>query len=118
MENAWLDEAARLDPYSYNIAINTESGRKQGLADGDMIWVENEQGRKVKGRVHLTQAIHPEGLGIAALCGHWSDDMPVAKGKGVFYNDLLELGWENMNPVNLSLDLCAKVKVTRAEDAS
>jgi molybdopterin-containing oxidoreductase family molybdopterin binding subunit len=118
MENAWLDEAAQLDPYSYNIAINTESGRKKGLNDGDMIWVENEQGRKVKGRVRLTQAIHPEGLGIAALCGHWSEHMPVAKGKGVFYNDLLELGWENMNPVNLSLDLCAKVRVTPAEDAS
>jgi molybdopterin-containing oxidoreductase family molybdopterin binding subunit len=57
-------------------------------------------------------------LGIAALCGHWSEHMPVAKGKGVFYNDLLELGWENMNPVSLSLDLCAKVKVTPVVQAS
>ncbi len=118
MENPWLDEAARLDPFSYNIAINNETGRQKGLAQGDQVWVENEKGRKVKGRVRLTEAIHPEGLGIAALCGHWSDGLPVAKDKGVFYNDLLELDWEHMNPVTLSLDLCAKVKVTRVEEMS
>ena len=117
MENPWLDEAARIDPMSYYIAINAEVGRRKGLADGDVVWVENEHGRKVKGQLRLTQTIHPEGLGIAALCGHWSDGLPVAKGKGVFYNQLLELGWENLNPVNLSLDLCAKVKVTRADEA-
>jgi molybdopterin-containing oxidoreductase family molybdopterin binding subunit len=117
MENAWLDEAAQLDPYSYNIAMNTASGLNRGLEDGDMIWLETERGRKVKGRVHLTQAIHPEGLGIAALCGHWAKGMPVAKGKGIFYNELLELDWDYVNPVNLTLDLCSKVKVTRAEES-
>jgi len=116
MENAWLDEAAQLDPYSYNIAMNTQSGLKRGLEDGDMIWLETERGRKVKGRVHLTQAIHPEGLGIAALCGHWAKGMPVAEGKGIFYNELLELDWEYVNPVNLTLDLCSKVKVSKVEE--
>ena len=46
---------------------------------------------RVEGRLCLTEAIHPEGLGIAAMCGHWSDGMPMAKGKGVFFNDLLDL---------------------------
>ena len=36
----------------------------------------------------------------------------------MFYSDLLELDWEHMNPVTLSLDLCAKVKVTRVEEMS
>ena len=116
MENAWLDEAAQLDPYSYNIAMNTDSGRARGLVDGDVIELESEKGRKVTGRVHLTEAIHPEGLGMAALCGHWAKGMPMAKGKGVFYNELLELDWESVNPVNLTLDLCSKVKVTRVEE--
>jgi anaerobic selenocysteine-containing dehydrogenase len=80
-----------------------------------MIWVENEKGRKVKGRVKLTQAIHPEGLGIAACAGHWSTGMPVAKGKGVFFNELLELDWDHVSPINLNLDLCVRVKVTIAE---
>ena len=80
-----------------------------------MIWVENEKGRKVKGRVKLTQAIHPEGLGIAANAGHWSGGMPVAKGKGVHYNDLLELDWDHVSPINLNPDLCVRLKVTSAE---
>jgi len=115
MENPWLDEAARLDPFSYAIAVNADTGAKKGLRDGAMVWVETETGRKVKGRVHLTQTLHPEGLGIAACAGHWGDGMPVAKGKGVFFNELLELDWKHASPVNLNLDLCARVKVTLAE---
>lgn len=118
MENPWLDEAAQLDPFSYTVAINADTGRKKGFADGAWIWVENEKGRKVKGRVHLTQTIHPEGLGVAACAGHWGDGMPIAKGKGVFFNDLLELDWEHSSPINLNLDLCARVKVTLAEEGS
>lgn len=116
MENAWLDEAAKLDPFSYTIAMNVEAGKKRGLRDGALVWVENAHGRKVKGRVHLTQTVHPEGLGIAACAGHWGDGMPVAKGKGVFFNEMLELDREHCSPVNLNLDLCARVKVSLAED--
>ncbi|OGA04338.1 MAG: molybdenum enzyme, large subunit,related to phenylacetyl-CoA: acceptor oxidoreductase [Betaproteobacteria bacterium RIFCSPLOWO2_02_FULL_62_17] len=115
LENPWLDEAAQLDPYSYAIAINETAARSKGLRDGELVWVETESGRKVKGRVKLTRAIHPEGLGIAACAGHWGDGMPIAKGKGVMFNDLLELDWEHVSPVNLSLDLCVRVKVTSAE---
>jgi anaerobic selenocysteine-containing dehydrogenase len=115
MENAWLDEAAQLDPFSYTIAINTEVGRKKGLKDGSLITVETETGRNVQGRVKLTQAIHPEGLGIAACAGHWGNGMPVAKGKGVFFNELLELDWKHASPINFNLDLCVRVKVTPAQ---
>ena len=118
MENAWLDEAAQLDPFSYNIAINEDTGRKKGLASGDVVTVENESGLNVTGRVRLTQAIHPEGLGIAALAGHWAKGMPVARAKGVFFNELLELDWDHVSLVNLNLDLCAKVKVTKMEAVS
>ena len=117
MENAWLDEAAQMDPFSYTIAINADVGGEKGLASGDAVAVETESGRRVEGRVCLTEAIHPEGLGIAAMCGHWSDGMPVAKGKGVFFNDLLDLDRQHVSPANLNLDLCAKVKVTKLESA-
>ena len=39
--------------------------------------------------------------------------MPIAKGKGVFFNELLELDWDHVSPVNLNLDLCAKVELCR-----
>jgi anaerobic selenocysteine-containing dehydrogenase len=113
MENAWLDEAAQMDPFSYFIAINEEVGKKKGLKQGDLVSVENDHGRKVQGRVRLTQLIHPEGLGVGACAGHWTDGMPRAKGKGIFFNDLLELDFEHSSPSNLNLDVCAKVKVTK-----
>jgi molybdopterin-containing oxidoreductase family molybdopterin binding subunit len=118
MENAWLDEAARLDPFSYTIAINATAAKKRGLVSGQAAYVETETGRRVKGRLKLTEAIHPEGVGIAAMCGHWSDGMPVAKGKGVFFNDLLEIDWDHVSPVNNNLDLCARVRVVPAETAA
>ena len=74
---------------------------------------ESETGRRIKGRVRLTECIHPEGIGVAALANHWSKGLPVAKGKGVFFNDLLELTWDHVSPVNLGLDVCAKVKVIK-----
>ncbi|NQV54535.1 MAG: molybdopterin-dependent oxidoreductase [Rhodospirillales bacterium] len=113
MENPWLDEVARLDPFSYNIAINAAVGRKKGLVNGNWIELETDTGLSVQGKVRLTEGIHPEGVGIAALAGHWSEGLPVAKGKGVFYNDLLELDWAHSSPSNLNLDLCAKVKITK-----
>lgn len=116
MENPWLDEAAMLDPYSYRITIHREKGESLGLRDGQLVRVETESGRSVEGRVRLSEAIHIEGLGIAALAGHWADGMPIAKGKGIFFNELLELDWEHVNPVNLNLDLCARVKVTKLGD--
>ena len=115
LENPWLDEAAKLDPYSYTVAINSETGRKKGLSEGQAVWVHTETGRKVKGRIRLTQTIHPEGLGIAACAGHWGNGMPVAKDKGIGFNALLELDWDHVSPVNLNLDLCVRVKVTPAE---
>jgi molybdopterin-containing oxidoreductase family molybdopterin binding subunit len=115
MENPWLDEAAQLDPFSYAVAINADTARRKGIPDGADVWIENDHGRRIKGRIRVTQGVHPEGLGVAACLGHWGNGMPVAKGKGAFYNDLLELDWEHSSPVNLNLDLCAKVRVTLAE---
>ena len=114
MENPWLDEAAQLDPYTYAITVNADSAQRQGLRDGQAVWVEAESGRRVTGRLRLSQAIHPQGLGIAACAGHWSEGMPVAKGKGVFFNELLELDFDHVSPINLSLDLCLKVRLTPA----
>ena len=118
MENAWLDETAQMDPFSYNIAINREVGEGKGFSSGDLVWVENEGGRKVKGKLRLTDAIHPEGLGIGACAGHWAAKMPVAKGKGVFFNDLLELDIDHSSPADLTLDICVKVKISKLNGAA
>jgi molybdopterin-containing oxidoreductase family molybdopterin binding subunit len=111
MENPWLDEASRMDPYAYRIALNTETARRRGIRDGDTVWLESAAGRRISGRARLTEGIHPEGVGIAACAGHWSRHQPIARDKGVFFNDLLEVDFAHTSPVNLNLDLCARVRV-------
>ncbi len=115
MENPWLDEAAKLDPFSYAIAINAKVASERGLKDHQLVWLETETGRRVQGRLKLTETVHPEGLGIAAMAGHWGTGMPVAKDKGVLFNDLLEVDWHHVSPVNINLDLCAKVRIVPVE---
>jgi molybdopterin-containing oxidoreductase family molybdopterin binding subunit len=111
MENAWLDEAARMDPISYTIAVNTATGRRKGLREGQEVWLESPAGRRVRGRVHLTEAVHPEGVGVGGCAGHWAKTLPVARGKGVFFNELLEIDWAHTSPVNLNLDTCVKLRI-------
>lgn len=110
-ENPWLDEAARLDPFSYAIAINAATAARKGLREGQEVWLESATGRRVRGRLHLTEAVHPEAVGIGGCAGHWAKTLPVARGKGVFFNELLEVDWEHTSPVNLGLDTCVKLRV-------
>jgi molybdopterin-containing oxidoreductase family molybdopterin binding subunit len=111
MENPWLDEAARLDPFSYTIALNTATGRRKGLRDGQEVWLESVHGRRVRGKVRLTEAIHPECVGVGGCAGHWAKTLPIAQGKGVFFNELLEVDLEHASPVNLNIDTCVKLRI-------
>ena len=38
-----------MNPYSYYISINEETGKKKGLKNGQIIWVETDTGRKNQG---------------------------------------------------------------------
>ena len=110
-ENPWLDEASRLDPFSYTIALNAATGRTKGLRDGQEVTLESPHGRRVRGRVHLTETVHPECVGIGGCAGHWAKTLPIAQGKGVMFNDLLEVDWAHGSPVNLNLDTCVKLRI-------
>jgi len=110
-ENPWLDEASRLDPFSYTIALNAATGRRKGLRDGQPVTLESPHGRRVRGRVHLTETVHPECVGIGGCAGHWAKTLPIARGKGVMFNDLLEVDWAHGSPVNLNLDTCVKLRI-------
>lgn len=114
MQNPWLDEAAQLDPYTYTIQINAETARRKGLKDDDLVWVENPQKHRIQGRLRISEGVQPEHLPIAACAGHWTKHMPIAKGKGVFFNDLVEMDVEHTDPLTLNQDICVKVKIYKS----
>ena len=106
-ENPWLCEVAELNPYAQKIIINTETARRKGIKDGDKIWVESRVG-KVSAKAKVTQCIHPEAVGISSHFGHLARGMPVARGKGANFNNLLPL---TLDPVSTGVDACVRVKV-------
>jgi len=114
-ENPWLDEVSRIDPYVYNACINTTVGKTKGIKDGEAIWIESAEGLRIKAQVRLTEGIHPESVALANCFGHWSDHLPIAKGKGACINHLQQVDESRMDIVVGGLDLCNKVRVYKAE---
>lgn len=115
MEQPWIDEASRINPYTYNFTMNANTARKKGLKDGDEVEIESISGRKVEGTLKLMKGQHPQTISIAACSGHWAKGMPIAKGKGTNFDILLELDLQHVDPVSLNLETCVRVKVRKVE---
>ena len=113
MEQPWLDEASRMNPYTYSITMNADTARKKGLQDGDTVEVETYQGRKVTGTLKTMQGHHPLTVGIAATAGHWAKGQPIALGKGTNFDTLLPMDFEHMDPVCGTIETSVKVSVKR-----
>lgn len=113
-ENPWLYELRSKDPYEMRILVNRETGVRKGLKDNDMIWVESRYG-KTRGRIRLTELIHPEVVGIGALYGSGTSLMnPVAK-EGPYFNALLSIDEESsIDPLDGGLDIGPRVRIYRA----
>ncbi|MBI2954526.1 MAG: molybdopterin-dependent oxidoreductase [Chloroflexi bacterium] len=116
--NPWLDEISQIDPYVYRVAINIETARRKGIKDGDWMDITSAgTDHTIKARARLTEGIHPEVIAMANCGGHWSKFLPIASksDKGACFEWLLPLTFDNMDIPTFNLDLCAKVKVSKAE---
>lgn len=116
-ENPWLDEISRGEPYSYFVCINKATARAKGIEDGDPLEVEGADGGTIRGRARLTEGVHPEVLAVANNGGHWAKGMPFARGKGIFFNQLLPMDLEHTDLVSLSMDCDARVRVRKVGEA-
>jgi len=114
MEQPWIDEASRMNPYTYNITMNSNTAEKKSLKDGDIIEVTTVTGRKVEGTLKLMEGQHPQTMGIAACSGHWAKGQPIARGKGTLFDTLLELDRKHVDPYCANIETCVKVKVRKA----
>jgi molybdopterin-containing oxidoreductase family molybdopterin binding subunit len=114
-EIPWLDEVSRGEPYSYFICINAATARDKGIADGDLIRLEAVDGASTTGRARLTEGIHPGVVAIANNGGHWARGMPIARGKGVFFNQLQLMDLEHTDLVSLTMDCDVRVRVSKVD---
>ena len=100
---------------SHAVQMHQDTAAAKGIADGDYIWLENPEGHRVKGWVSLSNGIEPHHLAIAAVAGHWGNFMPIAKGKGTFFNDLVEMDLGHTDPLTFNQDICCRVKIYKAD---
>ena len=115
MEMPWLDEVSRLNPYTYNITMNTVTAKKKGLKDGDLICLESSYGRKTTGTLKTMQGQHPKTISISACSGAWAKGAPIAYGKGTNFNILLESDAKHACPVCWSQETATMVKVYKID---
>ncbi len=116
--NPWLDEISVNDPFVYLIQVNEKTGKEKGLEDGDIIWVENSIGKRIKGPVKFVQGVHPQHVCIAGCHGHWARGIPIAQGKGQFFDDLTIIDEAHTDPLTQGQDACVKVKIYKCEEAA
>jgi molybdopterin-containing oxidoreductase family molybdopterin binding subunit len=114
-EQPWLDEVSGMNPYTYNITMNVDTARKRELKDGDTIEIESVAGRKIRGTLKTMKGHHPHTIGIAACSGHWAKGLPIARGKGTNFDNLLELDLQHADPLSGNLEVTVRVKVRKVE---
>lgn len=115
MQQPWLDEASQMNPYTYNITMNVDTAKQKGIDDADTIEIESYNGSKVQGIVKLMQGHHPSTVGIAACSGHWCRGMPVAHGKGVNFDTLMQNDLLHVDPISLNIETAVKVKIRKVK---
>jgi anaerobic selenocysteine-containing dehydrogenase len=114
-EQPWIDEVSKTNPFSYYVNINEATAKTKGLKAGDIVEIESWRGLKVKGMLQTRKAQHPETLTVMGVSGHWAKGQPIAKGKGVNFNSLIDFRFSDMDPVSGSTEVCVKVKVKKID---
>jgi anaerobic selenocysteine-containing dehydrogenase len=94
--------------------MNNDTAARKGLAPGDRVAVETWRGLKVKGVLQVRKAMRPDCVSMMGVAGHWAKGLPIAKGKGVNFNSLIETRFSDLDPICASLDPLVKVKVMKA----
>jgi len=77
MNNRWLMELHGEN----ELWMNAQKAAALGISDGQMVWVENQDGIKAQARARVTNRIHPNVVGMTHGFGHTASG-PVAQGKG------------------------------------
>jgi molybdopterin-containing oxidoreductase family molybdopterin binding subunit len=116
MEQPWLDEASKMNPYTYNISMSAETAKQKGLEDKDLIEIESMYGHKIRGTLKLRKGQHPQTIALVSA-GHWAKGQPIAAGKGANFYDLLESKFENCDPLGFTIEMAVRVKVTKVKGA-
>ena len=72
-DGRWLSWARKLQPDPI-VEFHPQAAEERGIKDGDWVWIEAPNGRRVKMRAKLTDALHPRV--VSAQHGWWFPEEP------------------------------------------
>ena len=107
-----------MNPYTYNVTMNAETAREKGLEDGDVVKLESDRGRTVQGVLKTREGQHPQTIAMVGTAGHWAKGQPIARGKGVNFNALMDYKLSDCDPLSLSVEPCIKVRVWKVKQTN
>ncbi|MBI4493442.1 MAG: molybdopterin-dependent oxidoreductase [Chloroflexi bacterium] len=113
--NPWLTDLAGRNSKIYPVAINAETARRKGIADGDRVVLETPAGQTAQAVARVTECVHPECLAIAGVVGRQLSSLAPKQRQGVHFNSLVGYTFENYDFMSGAVDQCVKVKITRAK---
>ena len=112
-QNPWLADLGERHPHAFRLLMHRRAGIARGIRDGEWVSVTSRVG-SVRGRVRLTEGIHPETVAVAGINGHWARGMPQARGRGIHFNTLIPFDLDNVDKLSSAFDSKAKVRVAAA----
>ncbi len=115
--NPYINEAASLNPYTYNIAMNAETAKKKGIKEGDTICLENRFGDKQTGKVKLSPVGTPAGGGSGRFRELGQREGRLQGAKGINPNALLRQDQHHFCPLSGAAEPTARVKAYKKQNA-
>jgi anaerobic selenocysteine-containing dehydrogenase len=114
--NVWIHEVmANFNPYEYAVWLNVDTAKRKGLKDGDIVWVESRYG-KTKGRLKVTNLIHPAAVGVPGIAGFGSSQEDPIVSEGPYFNVLCSMdeALEQLDPISGAIEEGPACKVYKA----
>jgi molybdopterin-containing oxidoreductase family molybdopterin binding subunit len=109
-EMPWLFEVSEMNPFTFNVVMNTKTAQKKGIRDRDIVYLENEAGQRIKVTIHTVEGIHPQCIAMAHGSSHWLKGHP-AEGRSGLLNGLLMVENKYFCPISQSIETSVRVKV-------
>ncbi len=113
--NPMIKEMSERSPFTYKIVMHYKTAAQKGIKDGDLIYAQNVKGLGMTGRVKLMEGIHPKVIGCVCGGGGWAKGRPVAKDKGIMFNNLLILDMDHICPITASIETGVLVKISKTD---
>ncbi|BAK43433.1 molybdopterin-dependent oxidoreductase [Eggerthella sp. YY7918] len=115
-QNPWVgDWNERFNPFYNSITMHTSAAEKRGLKEGDIVVVESAYG-ETKGKLHVTELLHPQAIGIPGATGRKVKTLGAHLAERVHWNCLTEGLPGSMSPVTGAVENTVRVKVYKAEE--